>query len=127
MMIANLKKFKKLRESLEEKPININKFPFGKYCGETVKLVVNRNPEYVIWFARNVKRYKIDEKIVSQASLIISKALCAEVPDYLGSRDYGYHEKRRTRRNSTDTEWDSSGDYGSENLFRGEGSPWGDD
>lgn len=44
-----------------------DKFPFGKYRGETVESVLDDDPQYILWWDENVTQYNIRKSIVRSA------------------------------------------------------------
>lgn len=55
-----------------------DKFPFGKYKGETVKEVIKSDPQYIYWIAENLAGVafttKAQDALPSKKSLIYEKA-----------------------------------------------------
>ena len=39
-----------------------DKFKFGKYKGQTLESVINKNPAYVKWCVKHLENFKLDAK-----------------------------------------------------------------
>ncbi len=46
-------------------------FTFGKYKGQRITEVIDNNPEYIEWCIREVKNFKLDEKLQEHYELML--------------------------------------------------------
>jgi len=60
---------------------------FGKYKGETIKYVYERDASYLQWCLENIERFKLSEK---ETSLIEEKAEMEEWDRFEDNDDYYY-------------------------------------
>lgn len=53
--------------------INIRYFPFGRYRFQDVKIVAIQDPQYVLWWEKNVVNEELSNEIISLANKIYTK------------------------------------------------------